>query len=118
MKFRARYYDYDNGSPRIELPGYVRMDAVWEDVPPGGSPDGAVDFDEYDDNEWIVYSARLGFQASEHIRAGIRFQHDEFETNRFSRDGVAPYLPGALILDFNDGDYDADLLMVDMTMIF
>ncbi len=86
--------------------------------PPGGTPDGATGFDEYDDNEWIVYSARLGFKASEHIRAGIKFQHDEFETNRFSRDGVAPYLPGALILDFNDGDYSADLLMVDMTVLF
>ncbi|HSP17349.1 MAG TPA: MtrB/PioB family outer membrane beta-barrel protein [Thermoanaerobaculia bacterium] len=30
---RYRYYDNDNNSPRIEFPGYVRFDAVWEDIP-------------------------------------------------------------------------------------
>ncbi len=30
---RYRYYDYDNGSPRIEFPGYVRYHSVWEEVP-------------------------------------------------------------------------------------
>lgn len=33
LTFRYRYYDYDNTSPRIEFPGYVRMHAVWEEVP-------------------------------------------------------------------------------------
>lgn len=31
--FRARYYDYDNQSPRIEFPGYVRYHGVWEEIP-------------------------------------------------------------------------------------
>jgi MtrB/PioB family decaheme-associated outer membrane protein len=30
---RYRYYDSDNKSDRIEFPGYVRFDAVWEDIP-------------------------------------------------------------------------------------
>lgn len=33
LTFRYRYYDYDNQSPRIELPGYVRFHAVWEAIP-------------------------------------------------------------------------------------
>ena len=29
---RYRYYDYDNKSKRIEFPGYVRFNAVWENI--------------------------------------------------------------------------------------
>ena len=29
---RYRYYDYDDQSPRIEFPGYVRFNSVWEQV--------------------------------------------------------------------------------------
>jgi MtrB/PioB family decaheme-associated outer membrane protein len=30
---RYRVYDMDNKSGRVEFPGYVRFDAVWEDIP-------------------------------------------------------------------------------------
>ncbi len=30
---RYRYYDYDKKSRSIEFPGYVRFDAVWEEIP-------------------------------------------------------------------------------------
>jgi MtrB/PioB family decaheme-associated outer membrane protein len=30
LTLRYRMYDYDNSSPRVEFPGYVRLDAVWE----------------------------------------------------------------------------------------
>lgn len=33
LVFRYRYYDYDDKSPRIEFPGYVRYHGVWEDIP-------------------------------------------------------------------------------------
>ena len=32
LTFRLRSYDYDNSSPRLEFPGYVRLDAVWEEI--------------------------------------------------------------------------------------
>jgi MtrB/PioB family decaheme-associated outer membrane protein len=35
LGFTARYriYDLNNDTPRIQFPGYVRFDAVWEDIP-------------------------------------------------------------------------------------
>jgi len=33
LTLRYRYYDYDNRSPRVDLPGYVRFHSVWEEVP-------------------------------------------------------------------------------------
>jgi MtrB/PioB family decaheme-associated outer membrane protein len=32
LTFHYRYYDYDNKSPEIEFPGYVRFHAVWEAI--------------------------------------------------------------------------------------
>lgn len=32
LQARWRYYDFDNRSPRITFPGYVRFDAVWEAI--------------------------------------------------------------------------------------
>ena len=33
LTLRYRTYDYDTGGRRLEFPGYVRMDAVWEPIP-------------------------------------------------------------------------------------
>lgn len=33
LTFRYRTYDYDNRSPRIEFPGYVRLDERWQEDP-------------------------------------------------------------------------------------
>jgi len=32
LTFHYRFYDYDNKSPAIEFPGYVRFQAVWEPI--------------------------------------------------------------------------------------
>jgi MtrB/PioB family decaheme-associated outer membrane protein len=32
LNLRYRYYDYNDKSPRIEFPGYVRFQSVWENV--------------------------------------------------------------------------------------
>ncbi len=33
LTFRYRYYDYDDASPRLEFPGYVRFHSAWQEVP-------------------------------------------------------------------------------------
>lgn len=86
--------------------------------PPGGNPNTAESFDEYDDNKWVVYSLGFTFRVNDNVEAGLRLQHDDFVTNRFSRLNLAPYLPGSLILDLDDGDYSADLLMVGLRIRF
>ncbi|MDH3284075.1 MAG: MtrB/PioB family outer membrane beta-barrel protein [Acidobacteriota bacterium] len=85
-------------------------------APVGGAT--PISFDEYDDNEWMVYRARFGVTASEHVDMGINLIREEFVTNRFQRDGLMPYLRGTLVLDANDGDYDANILALDMTISF
>jgi MtrB/PioB family decaheme-associated outer membrane protein len=40
VKARYRYYEYDNDTEQIHIPGYVRTDAVWEEVPEENLPTG------------------------------------------------------------------------------
>jgi hypothetical protein len=86
--------------------------------PPGGTPNRAKSFSEYDDNEWLVVSGRLGFKVNPNVEAGVTLAHDEFTTNRFQRNGLTPYFPGSLILNPNDGDYTANILALDLRMAF
>ncbi|MBI1747322.1 MAG: MtrB/PioB family decaheme-associated outer membrane protein [Acidobacteria bacterium] len=40
VKARYRYYEYDNQAKKVEFPGYVRFDAVWEPEPNESLPTG------------------------------------------------------------------------------
>jgi MtrB/PioB family decaheme-associated outer membrane protein len=86
--------------------------------PPGGNPNRAEGFPEYDDNEWLVLSGRLGKEITPNVAAGVTYVREEYTTNRFQRDGLSPYLPGSLILNPEDGDYTADIVAVDMRIAF
>jgi hypothetical protein len=85
-------------------------------APAGGAT--VTSFDEYDDVEWTTYSARFAVHCRSNLEAGFTLAREKFTTNRFQRDGVMPYLPGALLLDFNDGEYDATIAAFDLRLMF
>lgn len=67
---RYRYYDYDDKTPRIEFPGYVRFQAVWEAV-------GRIN---------VPYShtrqnagAELGFQVLPSTRLALSFDNERWD---------------------------------------
>lgn len=66
LTFRYRYYDYDNRSPRIEFPGYVRFHSVWEEIPRITVPYAYTRQDLGAELTWDV------FQAS---RVGLGYRH-------------------------------------------
>ena len=62
-----RYYDYDNQSSRVELPGYVRFHAVWEEVPRVTVPYAFSRDDFGVELDWDV-GQRSGFTFSYHLK--------------------------------------------------
>ncbi|MBT8241550.1 MAG: MtrB/PioB family outer membrane beta-barrel protein [Acidimicrobiia bacterium] len=64
LTFRFRSYDYDNTSPRLEFPGYVRLDSVWEPYALLTVP-----YDYTRDN----FSAELDWQVSDTTQLGIAY---------------------------------------------
>lgn len=68
LSLRYRYYDYDNRSPRVELPGYVRFDAVWEELPRITVPYAYTRDDLGLELDWDV-TANSAFTFSYHLKS-------------------------------------------------
>ena len=75
--------------------------------PPGGAPDRAFGFDNYEDYELLALDGRVDWKAAENISVGLRAIYEDYTIDSFIRQDLANYLPGALLIFANDGDYQA-----------
>jgi MtrB/PioB family decaheme-associated outer membrane protein len=66
FNLRFRRYDLDNKTTRISLPGYVRFDAVWEDIPRISVPYAYANdrFDATIGYDWDKFSLEGGYRWS------------------------------------------------------
>ncbi len=71
LSLRYRYYDYDNRSARVEFPGYVRFDAVWEEIPRLSVPYGYSRDDLGLELDWDV-GANSALTFSYHVKSWER----------------------------------------------
>ncbi|MEO8197117.1 MAG: MtrB/PioB family outer membrane beta-barrel protein, partial [Thermoanaerobaculia bacterium] len=70
LGFKARYYDYDNRSSRIEFPGYVRFHGVWEDIGRVTVPYAYTVAD---------FGADLGWNIGDGSRLGLAFNRQSWD---------------------------------------
>jgi MtrB/PioB family decaheme-associated outer membrane protein len=86
--------------------------------PPGGTPDLATDFGDYEDVELLAILARVDYQLSSRAKAGIGYRWEDYTLDSFLFRGLQNYLPGALLLNANDGDYTGSVFMLDLSLNF
>ena len=75
--------------------------------PPGGTPDVGRGFDNYEDYEVVSIEGIVDFELTKHLSIGGRLLYEDFTIDSFIRQNLANYLPGALLIVANDGDYQA-----------
>lgn len=75
--------------------------------PPGGTPDVGRGFDNYEDYEVVSIETIVDFELTKHFAIGGRLLYEDFTIDSFIRQNLANYLPGALLIVANDGDYQA-----------
>ncbi|MFN7940229.1 MAG: MtrB/PioB family outer membrane beta-barrel protein [Thermoanaerobaculia bacterium] len=80
--------------------------------PPGGTPNTAVGFDNYEDIKLFTGAAKVGYQATDRLWVGVEYRYEDYTLSSFISQGLKNYLPGALILDTNFGDYTANVIGV------
>jgi hypothetical protein len=78
--------------------------------PPGGSPDGAVDIGNYEDIELLAAELTLDYALSEQASVGLRWLYEDYTLDSFILQGLNNVLPGAIILNANNGDYTANVV--------
>lgn len=86
--------------------------------PPGGSPDTATGFNNYDNVKLFSIVGRLDYKINKSAKAGLFGRWEDYKIDSFVLQGLTNYLPGALLLDPNYGDYRGSLFGVDFTLSF
>ena len=75
--------------------------------PPGGTPNTAFGFDNYEDIELFSISGKLDFTLNPHVGFGVWYLYEDYTIDSFIRQGLQNYLPGTLLLNANNGDWSA-----------
>ncbi len=86
--------------------------------PPGGSPDVAVGFNNYDNVKLLSILGRLEYQINRSAKASLIGRWEDYKIDSFVLQGLQNYLPGSLLLDPNYGDYRGSLVGVDLSFTF
>ncbi|HEX3129995.1 MAG TPA: MtrB/PioB family outer membrane beta-barrel protein [Thermoanaerobaculia bacterium] len=86
--------------------------------PPGGTPDVAVDFGDYEDVELLAVLARIDYQLNPRAKAGVGYRWEDYTIDSFLFRGLRNYLPGALLLNANSGDYTGSAFLLDLSLNF
>jgi MtrB/PioB family decaheme-associated outer membrane protein len=78
--------------------------------PPGGSPNLAVGFDDYEDIEILSAKLALDYAINDNLSAGLDYRYEDYTLDSFITRGLTYYMPAALLLNGNYGDYTANVV--------
>ena len=84
--------------------------------PPGGTPNLAVDFDNYEDIELLTLLGRIDYRINPNARAGVFYRWEDYTIDSFIFQGLRNYLPGALLLNPNFGSYTGSILGFELSL--
>jgi hypothetical protein len=75
--------------------------------PPGGSPNLGFGFDNYEDYERLALMGSYDRDLNARIAVGIGILYEDYTIDSFIRQDLQNYLPGALLIFADDGEYEA-----------
>ncbi|HSN88742.1 MAG TPA: MtrB/PioB family outer membrane beta-barrel protein, partial [Thermoanaerobaculia bacterium] len=115
-KFAERF-TLDVQARQTESDGFADFTAF-----PGGAPLGtrpaAQDFDNYEDIELTSVLAKLGYQFNPRFSLGFSYLWEDYTIDSFIVQDLQFYLPGALLINGNNYDYDAQVFRLDLGISF
>lgn len=113
LDLSGTYTESDGMADFTATPGGLPLGSPGAGLPPRTA---AQDFDNYEDFELLSARAKLDFLVSEHLTFGIWYLYEDYSADSFITAGLTNYLPGALLLAGNNGDYQANLVAVTMKL--
>ncbi len=105
-------YNMTSGKWKLDLKGTWNKSDGLADMfsPPGGAPNLAVGFDDYEDIEILSFKMALDYELTPNLSAGLDYRYEDYSLSSFITRGLTYYLPGALLLNGNYGDYTANVV--------
>jgi MtrB/PioB family decaheme-associated outer membrane protein len=86
--------------------------------PPGGTPDVANDINNYEDIELLALIGRLDYRINPSATAGFLYRYEDYTIDSFLFQGLRNYLPGALLLNPDNGSYQANVFGLNLNLTF
>jgi len=83
--------------------------------PPGGSPDVAFPIANFDDTHLVTLTSELRYAVSHGWRLSLGAWWEDYRIRDQQTQGTGYYVPGAFLLNANDGDYRAIVAYVGVT---
>ncbi|HKV08582.1 MAG TPA: MtrB/PioB family outer membrane beta-barrel protein [Thermoanaerobaculia bacterium] len=117
-KFAERF-TLDVQARQTESDGFADFTAF-----PGGAPlaspprTAAQDFDNYEDIELTSVLAKLGYQLNKRFSVGFSYLWEDYTIDSFIVQDLQFYLPGALLINGNNYDYDGQVFRLDLGISF
>ena len=78
----------------------------------------ALDFENYEALELLTLLGRLDYQINEQTAAGVFYRYEDYTIDSFILQGLTNYLPGALLLNPEQGDYQANIFGLELKLAF
>ncbi len=99
--------------------GFADFTAFPGGLPLSGRPvQQALDFDNYEDIELLSLLGRLDYRITDQASAGVFYRYEDYTIDSFILQGLTNYLPGALLLNPEQGDYQANIFGLELKLAF
>jgi MtrB/PioB family decaheme-associated outer membrane protein len=111
----GRYAESDGTADFTAFPGGLPLASPGAGLP---ARTAAQDFDNYEDFELFTGKVKLDYAVNEHATCGFWYQYEDYTADSFITQGVTNYLPGALLIAADNGDYEANLFALTLKLAF
>jgi MtrB/PioB family decaheme-associated outer membrane protein len=81
--------------------------------PPRTAP---TDIGNYEDYKLVSGEVKLGYRLTANATAGLTYRYEDYTIDSFILQGLTNYLPGALLLDANNGDYTGNIFALTLKL--
>ena len=105
----ARYSNSDGEIDFTAFPG---------GLPLGNPPRQVIDIFNYEDIELLAILARFDYRITPNATAGFGYRWEDYTVDSFLFQGLQNYLPGAILLNADQGDYTGSVFMLDLSLAF
>ncbi len=85
---------------------------------PEGNPSSAVDFGNYEDIELLAVNFRFDHDITEQASWGLFYLYEDYTIDSFIVAGLEPYIPGSFLLAGDNGNYEANVVGVNLSFSF
>jgi MtrB/PioB family decaheme-associated outer membrane protein len=98
--------------------GEVDFTAFPGGLPLGNPPRAVVDIFNYEDIELLAFVARFDYHITPNATAGFGYRWEDYTVDSFLFQGLDNYLPSAILLNGDQGDYTGSTYLIDLSLSF